>query len=78
MLLGFDDGVVQLRHRYDWNTVLSIANHDRDYGKVRSVLLNSEKSMLLSTSDDGTLMTRQIDFNAVIRIAKGEVVRVSL
>lgn len=33
-----------------------------DYGKVRKVLLNYDKTAILSTSEDGTFYVNKIDY----------------
>lgn len=42
-----------------------------DYGRVRKVLLNYDKTAVLSVADDGTLYVYRIDYQGFITAARG-------
>lgn len=42
-----------------------------DYGKVRKVLLNYDKTAILSTSEDGTFYVNKIDYQTFVSAARG-------
>jgi len=52
---------------------MSISAHDVDYGKVNKVLVNSDKTSLLSCADDGTIYVYKFDFKGFEGASKGDV-----
>jgi hypothetical protein len=42
-----------------------------DSGKVRKVLLNHDKTCILSTSEDGTFYVNRIDYPTFVSAARG-------
>lgn len=75
-MIGFKDGVWQLRHKTDFKSFLGVRSHDRDTGKINKIALNFDKSALVNTSDDGTIFVYKLDYAAFHRISKGELIEV--
>ena len=55
LVMGFKNGCYQLRHRNDFRLYTGRECHDIDYGRVNKVLLNYDKTAVISAADDGTI-----------------------
>lgn len=62
LAIGFKNGSYQLRHRTDFKQYTLKESHDIDYGRVRRVLINFDKTAILSLAEDGTLYVNKIDY----------------
>lgn len=71
LLMGFQDGSIQLRHRIDLNNWVSLQTHDISYGKVSHVVINQSKNFVLSSGEDGTLYSYQLDYDTFMQGVKG-------
>ncbi len=58
-----DDGSYTVRHLNYEDKYLRINPHDPDYGKVKSVVFNYDKSVILSAAEDGTLFSYLMDWD---------------
>jgi len=45
------------------DSYLQIKNHDQNEGKVKSVNLSFKNNAILTTSEDGTIMVKKLDYN---------------
>ena len=72
MFIGNSDGKVQLRNNENpeeyW---LQLEQHDQNTGKVNMVGLNHQKNLVVSCSDDGTMMVRKMDYSTLQNQFKG-------
>jgi hypothetical protein len=41
-------------------------SHDMDYGKVRKVAVNFDRTAILSVGEDGTFYVYSIDYNSFV------------
>lgn len=65
-----------MRSKSDLEMSLRIACHDRDYGRVRSVAFNKDKTAILSTSEDGTVFCYQCDMESFKNGVAGGLIKV--
>lgn len=78
LLLGFVDGSIELRAKADLELSLKICTHDRDYGRVRGVVMNKDRTAILSTSDDATIFCYKLDMESFKNGLKGGLVKVRI
>ena len=71
LLLGFKNGSYQIRHQNDFKLYSTRDSHDIDYGNVRKVVVNFDKSAILSVGEDGTFYVYSLDYNAIVQSARG-------
>lgn len=63
LMLGSSEGKVELRHRENAEEYwLQLEAHDQDYGAIMNVELSSSKSLLVSSSRDGTIRVYSLDY----------------
>ena len=72
LVIGFVNGMHQLRNKIDLRVWLQTNTHDKNYGLVRRTILNHERSCLLSAADDGSIFVYKLDEQGYVKAAKGE------
>jgi hypothetical protein len=68
--MGFRDGTFQLRHKFNYDRYMQKDCYDKDYGKVRKVVFNYDRNVIISASEDGTMFIEQYDSASLIKSAK--------
>lgn len=63
-----------MRHFFDLKLYTSIASHDFDYGKVFKVVMNYDKTAILSVGGDGFQYCYKFDQKSLVNIVKGDVI----
>lgn len=69
LLMGYENGEVQLRHVDVPNRYLSIKMHDGQQGKITSFRLDKEEKYAITTAEDGLMFVYQIDSSNIRREA---------
>ena len=71
LLIGFKNGSFQMRHRSDLKVWTAMSVHDMDYGRVRKVCINYDKTGVLTVGEDGTFYVHALDYRGFTQGIKG-------
>lgn len=61
-----------MRHKYSFKSWVQVSTHDRDIGKIKRLIINSENNAVISGAEDGTIFVYKIDMAGVKSIARGD------
>jgi len=70
LLCGTDGGEIYIRPRDNIDSYLQIRNHDQNEGKIKGIGFNYKNNALMTTSEDGTLICKKIDYNYLSEASK--------
>ena len=59
-----------MRHKYEPPNYLRKYCFDQNYGVVRKIAVNIENTVVISTSEDGTLLVHKIDYQTFMKGVK--------
>jgi hypothetical protein len=61
MVMGYENGEVQIRHVDNPNKYISIKMHDGHNGKITATRFDKEEKYFMTSSEDGLMYIHQID-----------------
>ena len=74
IFIGYRNGFWELRHKYDANLMMKKQSFDQNYGIVKKIAMNLEKTAILTLSEDGTMISYKIDHSSFLKGSRGDIV----